>query len=181
MWRLILKTAPLLLLIAVLMLGPSGCKRKKKRASENDEPAGMATMLQAADPRSAVQLIRGFHGVEAGAWRWTEQTFAVSLKPPAGAAANGATLVLKFVLPDVVVQKLGPVTLSAKIGSSVLTPEKFSVAGEQTYSRPVPAEALKSDAVTVEFALDKALPPTGEDIRQLGVILNMVGFEAKQP
>jgi len=97
------------------------------------------------------------------------------------ADANGATLMLKFVLPDVVVQKLGPVTLSAKIGSTTLTPEKFSTAGEQIYSRPVPAEALKADAVTVEFALDKALPPTGEDIRQLGVIVNMVGFEVKQP
>jgi hypothetical protein len=179
MWRLILKTAPVLL-IALLMLGPSGCKRKKKRA-QSDEPAGMATMLQAADPNSAAQLIRGFHGVEAGAWRWTEQTFAVSLKPPAGAAANGATLMLKFVLPDVAVQKLGPVTLSAKVGSTELAPEKYSAAGEQTYTRPVPASALKTDPVTVEFALDKAMPPTGEDIRQLGVILNMVGFEAKQP
>ena len=177
MWRLIPKLTPVLL-IAFLAFSPAGCKRKKKAADE--QPAGMATMLHAADPRSAVQLVRGFHSVEAGAWRWTEKTFVVTLKAPAGANTKGANLILKFALPEAIVKPLGPVTIKAKIGQTELAPETYAKEGDQTYSRDVPAAALKDDAVTVEFTLDKALEPSAQDQRQLGVIMNMVGFEAKQ-
>ncbi len=178
MRRLVTKTVSVVLLMSVLLAGSTGCKRKKKRGQ--DEPAGLATMLQAADPRAATQLVRGFHAVESGAWRWTEKSFAVTLHPPAGASVKGATLVLKFVFPEVALQKLGPVTLSARVGTQQLSPETIDSAGDKSYSRDVPASVLKDDAVTVEFTLDKAIPPGGADIRELGVIMNMVGFEAKQ-
>ena len=177
MWRLITKLTPVLL-IGFVLLAPAGCKRKKKSAA-NEEPTGLATMLHAADPRAAVQLLRGFHNVEAGAWRWTMKSFAVTLKAPAGAQAKGATLVLKFALPEVILQKLGPVTVTAKVGNEQLPPETFSAAGDQTYTKEVPASALKDEAITVEFTLDKALAPSEQDQRELGVIMNLVGFEAK--
>ena len=177
MWRLTSKLTPVLL-IAFLFLAPTACKRKKKNAG-GDEPTGLATMLHAADPRSAVQLLRGFHTVEAGAWRWTMKSFAVTLKAPSGASAKGATLLLKFALPEIILQKLGPVTITAKVGNTALDPQTYSAAGDQTYTRDVPASALKDDAITVEFALDKALPASEQDQRELGIIMNMVGFEAK--
>lgn len=178
MRRLVKTIVSAALLMSFLVVGSTGCKRKKRRAQ--DEPAGLATMLQAADPRSATQLVRGFHDVESGAWRWTQKSFAVTLHPPAGASVKGATLVLKFVYPEVSLQKLGPITLTAKVGNEQLAPETVDSAGDKTYSRDVPASALKDDAVTVEFTLDKAIPPGTQDIRELGVIMNMVGFEAKQ-
>jgi hypothetical protein len=168
--------------LCALLLPGVACKRRPKRAAAaaEEEPAGLATMLHAADPRSTVQLIRGFHDVEQGAWRWTQKNFAVTLRPPTGAAAVGANLVLKLAVPDVVVQKVGAVTLSARIGSLDLAPETYRAGGEVTYQREVPASALKGDAVTIEFALDKALAPSNQDTRELGVIVSMVGFEAKQ-
>src|SRR3954454_7451185 len=108
MRRLIVTLLPLLL-ISTLVLSPAGCKRRKKQpAQQQEEPAGMATMVHAADPRSAPQLLRGFHGVEEGAWRWTQKSFAVTLRPPQGAALHGANLILKFAVPDVVLKKVGP-------------------------------------------------------------------------
>ena len=38
---------------------------------------------------------------------------------------------------------------------------------------------MQGDAVTLNFALDRFLLPSGEDSRELGVIMSTVGFEAK--
>lgn len=136
-------------------------------------------MVHAADPRTATQLVRGFHGVEQNAWRWTSGAFAVVLRPPAGAAQKGATLQLKFVAPGVIMDKLKPITLSAAVDGQKLAPETYDKAGEYSYSRDVPASALARDKVTVEFTLDKFLPASAQDARDLGVIMTLVGFEAK--
>jgi hypothetical protein len=124
-------------------------------------------------------LVRGFHPVEGNAWRWTTGQFAALLKPPAGAEKKGATLVFRFTIPDVVMQRLKPLTLTASVGGTALSPETYWTSGQQTYSRDVPAAALKGDSVIAEFALDKHLPPQGLDQRELGVIASMIGFEAK--
>jgi hypothetical protein len=70
-------------------------------------------------------------------------------------------------------------TLSASANGTRLEPETYMKGGEHTYSRDVPAAAMQGDAVTLNFALDKFLPPTGEDSRELGIIMSTVGFEAK--
>lgn len=178
MRRLVLNLLPLLL-IATLALAPAGCKRKKRGARAQEDSGGMATMVHAADPRAAVQLVRGFHNVEQNAWRWTSGNFAVILKPPAGAAQKGASLQLKFVLPDAIVDKLKSITLSATVNGQKLLPETYAKSGDYTYSRDVPASALQQEAVNVEFVLDKVLPASDQDARDLGVIMTMVGFEAK--
>jgi hypothetical protein len=168
-------------LIALFALTPAGCKRRKREQAQTVEeaPAGLATMVHAADPRAAVQLTSGFHPVEQNAWRWTMGHFSVVAKPPAGAAHKGATLVLKFVIPDIEMQKLKSMTLSASANGVKLEPETYTTPGEHTYSRDVPASAMSGDAVTVNFALDKYLPPSDSDSRELGLIVSTVGFEAK--
>ncbi len=140
---------------------------------------GLASVLSTADPRIAPQLIRGFHPVEANAWRWTAGQFAVILKPPAGAAAKGATLLFKFTIPEAVIQKLKPLRLSASVNGTALPPETYSTGGEQTYSRDVPGTAVQGDSATVEFALDKHLQPAGVEQRELGVVATLIGFLAK--
>jgi hypothetical protein len=179
MRRLILSLIPLTL-IPALLLAPAGCKRKRRQQAGADEPVmGLATVLNMPDPRIAPQLVRGFHPVEGNAWRWTAGQFAVLLKPPAGAEIKGATLVFKFTIPGTVIEQLKPLTLSASVSGTALPPETYSASGDQTYSREVPGTALKGDSVTVEFALDKHLPPQGMDQRELGVVASMIGFEAK--
>ncbi len=136
-------------------------------------------MVNASDPRTAGQLVKGFHSVEQNAWRWTTGNFSVILKPPAGAAQKGATLILKFVVADAVLDKLKSMTLSASVGGQKLPPETYTKGGEYTYTRDVPSSALQQDTVSVDFALDKFLPASPQDARDLGVIMTMVGFEAK--
>jgi hypothetical protein len=131
------------------------------------------------DPSYAPQLLKGFHGVEASSWRWTQKDFAVALGAPAGADKNGAKLVFRFSVPELVAQKLKSVTLSASINSFPLEPQQYAKSGFFTYSRDVPADRLKTGQAIVEFTLDKALEPGEVETRQLGIIASQVGLESK--
>ncbi len=84
-------------------------------------------------------------------------------------------------IPDVVVQQLGAVTLSATVGQSPLAPEKYTKAGNYVYARDVPASALVGDNVTIDFALDKAIPAGKIETRELGLIVTSVGLVTKSP
>ncbi|MGH9660366.1 MAG: hypothetical protein ACRD96_17585, partial [Bryobacteraceae bacterium] len=97
----------------------------------------------------------------------------------AGSAEKGALLTLKFSLPDPVIEKLKTVSLQATIAGSALPPESYTQSGEFTFTREIAPKLLAGEAVHVEFALDKSLPPTGGDQRELGVIVSSVGLEAK--
>jgi hypothetical protein len=162
-------------LLAFVAFG-SGCRRKKKVKARED---GMASVVNVADPADSAQLVRGFSSVEADAWRWSTSRFSVVLRPPEGAAQNGARLELTFTLHDAIA-KLGPVTVSATVNGTAVAPETFSQAGDFTYSHDVPASALGLDVVTVEFSTDKRLGPTDQDKRELALIVKTIGLVAKQ-
>jgi hypothetical protein len=164
-----------LVLLAFVAFG-SGCRRKKKVKARED---GLASVVNVADPADSAQLVRGFSNVEADAWRWSTSRFSLVLRPPTGAAQNGALLQLVFTLHESIVGKLGPVTVNATVNGTPVAAETFSQAGDLTYSHEVPASALGSDVVTVEFSTDKALPPTGQDKRELALIVKTIGLVPK--
>ena len=174
-------TACWLILIALIGFTVAGCRPPESVPVETIEEEGeeLATMIHVADPRASLQLVKGFHDVEENAWRWTAGRFAVTLRPPAWAGERGAMLHLNFSVPGPVIEKLQSVTLSAGIGEIALAPETYTKPGAYVYTREVPAGAMGGDAVTVEFALDKFLPPGEVDQRELGVVVSSVGFEAK--
>ena len=73
----------------------------------------MQSVLNMGDTRVEPQLVKGFHGIEAAAWRWTEKQFTVALRPPFGASQKGAKLTVKLTVPPVTIEKLKSVALSA--------------------------------------------------------------------
>ena len=85
--------------------------------------------------------------------------FSVVLKPPPGSDQNGATLRFRMYISPDQINRLGPITLSADVNGQQLEPQTFTKAGDNIYSRPVPAEALKDAEVKVNFSLDKARDP----------------------
>ncbi len=167
----------------VLLLFSGACKSRQNLSEttieEPEQAAGLRSFIQTGDPAAASQLVKGFYDIEAGSWRWTARNFSVLLAPPKGAAEKGARLVLRLSVPEPVTKKLGPVTLRASVEGVDLSPETFSKDGQYVYTRDVPPQALAKNAVTVDFALDKSLAPSGADQRELGVVASAVGFEAK--
>ncbi len=166
-------------LLCVVLVG--GCKRAKKTRVEATDEAGpsLASVVNMADARASVQLLKGFHDVEGNAWRWTMGKFSVTLRPPLNAPQKGATLVVKMNIPEAIMGQVKSTTLTANVNGAAIASETYTKAGDYTYSKDVPASALGADAVTVEFALDKFLPPGAADQRELGVVVSSIGFEAK--
>ena len=128
--------------------------------------------VKMSDPATAGQLLRGFGGLEAKTWRWTAGSFDIALRPPGGAASQGATLVGKFVYPEVAFQQLNEIRLSAKIGGLELPAATFGTAGEHEYRVEVPARLLQNIPVEVDFSLDKVMKA-----EKLGLIVTSIGLE----
>ena len=160
------------LCLPVLAVMPAGCKLFRRTP--------MQSTVNTRDPRVAGQLLDGFYGIESGAWRWTAKDFSVKLKTPVEAATKGATLRFILTVPQVVIDKSGPVTLSAKVGGTELAPETYSSAGENlSYQREVPSNALGGSETVVNFHLDKSFVPGGQDLRELGLVATTIALESK--
>jgi len=159
-----------------LTIAVTSCKRAPRPAPA---AADLVSVVQMDDSRTSAQLVSGFYALEGNSWRWTAGKFSAELKPPAGAAENGAKLELKLNIPDVVIKNLGSITLTASAGGARLTPQKFTDAGNYVYAVDVPAEFLRSDSVTIEFSTDKAIPAGQIEKRELAVIVTSVGLLAK--
>ena len=172
-----------ILAVAVLIACPAGCNRNRSKVDatiEEAPPQQMEqTMVQANDPKASTQLIKGFYAVEQGSYRWTMGQFSASLRPPLHASERGARLILNFGVPEPVIKKLKSIKLSASIDGVALPAETYTKPGAYVYSRDVPAQALSERVVAVSFTLDKCLPPSDADRRELGVVVTAVGFEAK--
>ncbi len=169
----------LVVLVALTVVGSAGCKRKKK--VEPAKAAAPQSFVAMNDPAVAGQLQSGFYGIEGGSWRWTARNFSLVLAPPAGSAQTGARLHFKFTLPDAVINKLGPIQLSASVDGKALPPKRYLMAGTYDYGGDVGAGALTGGLVTVEFSCDKALAPSGDELRELALIAESARLESPGP
>ena len=105
--------------------------------------------------------------------------FAVNLLPPVSAATKGALLVMKFTIPEIVIRNNKDVTINVTVNGERLPPVAYHKVGDQLLRLQVPASALAGDAVRCEFVLDKTLPPSTQDQRELGVIVASIGLQKK--
>jgi len=167
-------------LIAILFLFSAGCKHKRKWPTL--EPLGddgvLASSIVVSDAHSAHQLVKGFYEPD-DQWRWTARDFAATLAPPAHVGATGARLEIALAVPEALIQRLQSITLSTVINGLNVQPETYSRPGAYTYSRDIPPDRLRSAAILVEGHLDKTLPPSAADPRELGIIVVSIGFTAK--
>lgn len=145
---------------------------------EEGGPAELLSSVNVADPRATSQLLVGFHALEQRAWRWTEKRFSVMLQPPAPVEGHATALTVRFTVPGVVIDSLGPVTLSTSVDGQPIGSQTFSEADEGlVFSADVPADLLGDDPVEVVVELDKAIPPNERDGRELGVIVSSIALE----
>jgi hypothetical protein len=168
-----------LILAALLATAPACQNADVSHVDTIEEAPHLSSIVHMSDRTMVNQLASGFYEVESNAWRWTRQKFAVNLRPPARAAQNGAVLELQLNVPATSIRKLGTITISANAAGTALAPETYSKAGDYTYRRDIPANLLGGDAVRIDFQLDKAMPPSETDQRELGLITSSVGMVSK--
>jgi hypothetical protein len=174
----------LIFTLLALVIAFTGCRGKHQRtAVKNEEPPEggprFASVVRMGDPATQTPVLQGFYGVEGGMWRWTAGKFTVLLRSPLASSQRGATLVFSFNIPEVVMQKVGPVTLKASIGTTQLNSQKFTRAGDAKFNADIAPELLAKETVNVDFTLDKSLAAGSFDARELGVIAVSAGLESK--
>jgi hypothetical protein len=166
--------------VAAVLLTSSACNYEKvSKQPTIEEAPRLASTVHMGDPTAAAQLVSGFHDIEGGSWRWTEKQFAVTLRPPVQATRKGAILELYLTVPQPSIEKLKSITLTASVGGSKLAPETYSKAGEYIYRRDVDPKSISSEAVRIDFQLDKAIAPGASDLRELGIVVASARLVAK--
>ena len=146
-----------------------GCAKDSDPVRSDRDERAFCLLRSTAGGDGRMELLNGWHRLEHNCYRWTERRFSVRLKTPAPGQA--ARLRLQFYIPPDRPGKLGPLTLSAEVNGMPLPPQTYASAEEQVYSVDVPAAVLTGARARVEFALDKAVPPSSQDSRELGVVV----------
>lgn len=129
-------------------------------------------LLQSHFGATTVDLVDGWHDAEASGWRWTRQRFVARIH--FDDASKPERIVLHLFVPAALMERLGPVTLSAFIDGCELQSATFTRAGEHEFIRrfkPVGNEAV------INFALDKSLPPEQNDRRERGLVIAALDIE----
>jgi hypothetical protein len=164
-----------------LAVAATACKGKRDRVTvQNEEETAprMASLVRMNDPKASAQMLSGFYSLENNSWRWTQGKFSVLLRTPASTATQGAVVTFAFSLPDIVIQKLKSVTITASVNGTKLKSAEYDKPGANIFTADVPAALLTGDSVKVDFALDKTVPPD-VDKRELGVVAISVGISSK--
>ena len=107
------------------------------------------------------QLLSGWHGLENGAWRWTEKSFSLIVAP------GGQRVSLKVRAPETL---KFPLLLTARADGVEIGRHEIARAGDYEFAQAAPAGA----EVVVEFEVDRAVGPSAEDGRERGIVVRGV-------
>jgi len=143
--------------------------------AEEPPPEGPTwSFLRLGDIRSRPQLVSGWHAIEDGGWRWMAQEATAVLRVPADPPAT-FELQLYFP-PDHIKRAGGPVTVSVWMDGKPFAEETYNQPGGYRLVKPVPDGFLTPPESRVEIRLNRAIPPTGADRRELGAVVQEFGF-----
>lgn len=158
-------------------------KRRKAALAEmgfTTEPvceADLMTDFEVLDnerPESARAMLRDVMPGATGKYRWTYHRPAFLMHTP-GAGAGTVRFELRFGLHSAVFAKTGPVALTVFVNGRPIGTERYTQPEEHTFSKPVPAEALRKDGLAlVETSLDQYM--TGDDGQRLGYLFMSAAF-----
>lgn len=138
----------------------------------------LSSTVATADNAAAGRL-EGFHQIENGGWRWTKKQFSITIDLPDPAGQTQGRLNMRLYVPDSSIQKLGAITLTARVGNHPLAPETFGRGGQFSMVRDLDVAWIKAGPNRIDFILDKALPPTASDGRELGIVVVSASLEMR--
>jgi hypothetical protein len=125
------------------------------------------------------QLVAGIYSVENRGWRWTARDFSLVLAAPRWASTRGANLIFAFYIPDAIMGRTGPVTLTAYLNDAEVGSRTYRTAGTQRFSAMIRPELLRQSPLAIGFHLDRYVPRGVLETRELGVVANTVSLESE--
>lgn len=128
-------------------------------------------LLRSRHCRSRSQLLTGWHALEANCWRWTERVFSASFPTH---STRPHLLRLSLTLPQSVLDRLGPITLTSSVTHLPDHASVYSSSGHHSYERIL---IPSTQDTIVTFELDKAISKGIFDDRELGIIVESVDLE----
>jgi len=138
----------------------------------------LLSYLNLGDIRSRPQLVSGWYAIEDGAWRWMAPAAEATLQPPPDGPAQFELQL--FFPPDFMRRAGSPVTVSVMLNGKPFTTAVYSEPGGHRLANAVPRELLTWPATSVSIRVNPAMPPTGSDQRELGAVVQGLGFVAGQ-
>ena len=146
------------------------------------EPANakpeFASYLNLADVRSRAQLNAGWYAIEDGAWRWMAPDAEATLGPPAQGDLEFEMQL--FFPPDFMSRAGSPVTVSVMLNGALFAKGIYFEPGGHRLAKAVPRDLLTGPAIKVSIEVNPYLPPSAMDQRQLGAVVQGLGFTARQ-
>ena len=128
---------------------------------ERDERVFCLLRSRACTQAPVTQLVAGWHVLENGAWRWTERRFTLAVAPGARRLSLRVTVPPNLPLP---------LTLTARVGGSVIATHTFIQPGDAECAQLLPPGA----EVLVEFEADRALSPDAADGRERAILVRAI-------
>ena len=123
--------------------------------------------------------LTGFYPPEPGGFRWTKRQFSarLDLTHLARPVTGDLELVMHGYVPEVVIQKLGSLTLTGRFDGHPLTASTVSHAGQFVFRSSLNDGWIAKGIAQVDFQLDKAMAPSASDGRELGVAVTGISIE----
>lgn len=161
-----------LVMAAALLLLNAGCRQARHPHPELtvEEPEALQPAIDAANPADEGQLLDGFYAREPGGWRWTAPEFTITLGVPEPLRGKQGRIEFELIIPEAGAADLTGLTITARSGGQDLGRWRAPGPGTHTAAFAVPEALLGEDGVIVDFALDRFIPPRGNESRRLGVI-----------
>ena len=139
-------------------------------------PQAALSYLKMGDIRVRPQLGDGWYAIEDGSWRWMAKEGEVVLRPPADMPL---AFEIQLYFPGDYMRKAGgPVSVSITAGDQPLAEKTYTEPGGYLLTTPVPRDRLSYPVTHVLIRLSRALPPAGDEKRELGVVVQRLGFVA---
>jgi hypothetical protein len=158
--------------------GPHVLDPDVRNQTASQPPEAALSYLNLGDVRSRPQLGSGWYGIEEGSWRWMAKEAEVTLRTPADTVL---VFEMQLFFPDSYMRAAGgPVTVSVTAGGNTLAQEIYTEPGGHLFAKPVRRSLLTFPVTSILIRLNRAMPPTGADKRELGAVVQRLGFvEAK--
>ena len=130
--------------------------------------------LHVGDLRARPQLLGRWYSIEDGGWRWMGKQAQAVLRTPQESPVD---FELRLYFPEDHMKRAGgPVTVSVLLGNGLLVEKTYHEPGGYTIRQPVMTASLSQPATRVAVRLNRAVPPTGEEERELGAVVLGLGF-----